>query len=48
MGGKNKGGRETRKPKQEQNKKAKGQTPPSGSVADGKPLPGQHGRSPRS
>jgi hypothetical protein len=28
MSGKNKGGRETRKPKQEQNKKAKGQTPP--------------------
>ena len=34
MGGKNKGGREARKPKQEQNKKAKGQTPPpGGSVA---------------
>lgn len=28
MAGKNKGGRETRKPKQDQNKKAKGQTPP--------------------
>ena len=28
MGGKNKGGRETRKPKQDQNKKVKGQTPP--------------------
>lgn len=27
MSGKNKGGRETRKPKQEQNKKQKGQTP---------------------
>jgi len=27
MAGKNKGGRETRKPKQEQNKKQKGQTP---------------------
>lgn len=27
MGGKNKGGREARKPKQDQNKKAKGQTP---------------------
>jgi hypothetical protein len=27
MAGKNKGGRETRKPKQEQNKKHKGQTP---------------------
>lgn len=33
MASKNKGGRETRKPKQEQNKKVKGQTPsPSGSV----------------
>ena len=28
MGGKNKGGREARKPKQDQNKKPKGQTPP--------------------
>lgn len=28
MGGKNKGGREARKPKQEQNKKVKGQTSP--------------------
>jgi hypothetical protein len=27
MAGKNKGGREARKPKQDQNKKAKGQTP---------------------
>lgn len=27
MAGKNKGGRETRKPKQEQNKPVKGQTP---------------------
>lgn len=27
MSGKNKGGREARKPKQEHNKKAKGQTP---------------------
>lgn len=27
MAGKNKGGRESRKPKQEQNKKVKGQTP---------------------
>lgn len=27
MGGKNKGGREARKPKQDQNKKTKGQTP---------------------
>lgn len=33
MGGKNKGGRETRKPKQEHNKKAKGQTPSPGTVA---------------
>ena len=32
MGGKNKGGRETRKPKQEHNKKQKGQTPPAGGV----------------
>lgn len=32
MGGKNKGGRESRKPKQEQNKKVKGQTPPPASV----------------
>lgn len=28
MAGKNKGGREARKPKQDQNKKEKGQTPP--------------------
>jgi hypothetical protein len=33
MGGKNKGGRETRKPKQEHNKKAKGQTPSPGTIA---------------
>jgi hypothetical protein len=33
MAGKNKGGRESRKPKQEQNKKNTGQTPPSGGVA---------------
>jgi hypothetical protein len=41
MSGKNKGGRETRKPKQEQNKKTKGQTPPTGmaQLADGKPAP---------
>lgn len=32
MGGKNKGGRETRKPKQDQNKKPKGQTPPAGGI----------------
>jgi hypothetical protein len=30
MGSKNKGGREARKPKQDQNKKPKGQTPPPG------------------
>lgn len=30
MSGKNKGGREARKPKQDQNKKVKGQTPPPG------------------
>lgn len=33
MSGKNKGGRETRKPKQEHNKKVKGQTPSPGTVA---------------
>jgi len=32
MAGKNKGGRETRKPKQDQNKKPKGQTPPPGAA----------------
>jgi len=32
MGGKNKGGREARKPKQAQNKKVKGQTPAAGGV----------------
>lgn len=32
MGGKNKGGREIRKPRQDQNKKPKGQTPPQGGV----------------
>ena len=42
MSGKNKGGRETRKPKQEQNKKTKGQTPTAGSMAEAvKPLPHQ-------
>jgi hypothetical protein len=30
MAGKNKGGREARKPKQDQNKKQKGQTPAQG------------------
>jgi len=34
MAGKNKGGREARKPKQEQNKKKKGQTPAGTGVAD--------------
>ena len=33
MSSKNKGGRETRKPKQEQNKKTKGQTPSPGTVS---------------
>lgn len=33
MGGKNKGGREARKPKQEQNKKQKGQTPTARAAA---------------
>ena len=33
MAGKNKGGREAKKPKQEQNKKAKGQTPSATSPA---------------
>jgi hypothetical protein len=37
MSGKNKGGRETRKPKQDQNKKAKGQTPPSTGAAGAAP-----------
>jgi len=35
MSGKNKGGREARKPKQDQNKKTKGQTPSTGSPALG-------------
>ena len=39
MSGKNKGGRETRKPKQEQNKKTKGQTPSPGTVAGAVKLP---------
>ena len=35
MAGKNKGGREARKPKQDQNKKPKGQTPrPTDSAVD--------------
>ena len=32
MAGKNKGGREAKKPKQDQNRKQKGQTPPARSV----------------
>jgi hypothetical protein len=40
MSGKNKGGREVRKPKQDQNKKQKGQTPsPGGVEAAVKPPP---------
>jgi hypothetical protein len=40
MGNKNKSGREVRKPKQDQNKKPKGQTPPpGGSVAAAVPRP---------
>ena len=35
MSGKDKGGREARKPKQDQNKKAKGQTPAPTSAAGG-------------
>ena len=34
MAGKNKGGREAKKPKQDQNKEQKGQTPPARSVLD--------------
>jgi hypothetical protein len=34
MAGKNKGGREAKKPKQDQNKKQKGQPPRAGSVFD--------------
>lgn len=37
MGGKNKGGREARKPKQPQNVKAKGQTPASGAATKAAP-----------
>ena len=49
MGGKNKGGRETRKPKQEHNKKAKGQTPSPGTVAGTVHPPARpHGQSPSS
>lgn len=48
MSGKNKGGRETRKPKQEQNKKTKGQTPSTSGVAEAvKPMP-RAGRRPPS
>jgi hypothetical protein len=44
MASKNKGGRESRKPKQEQNKKKKGQTPSASGVAEAvkhPPRPGQ-------
>lgn len=34
MAGKNKGGREAKKPKQDQNKKQKGQAPRAGSMFD--------------
>lgn len=44
MAGKNKGGRESRKPKQEQNKKKKGQTPSPTGVAEAvKGTPKSHG-----
>jgi hypothetical protein len=43
MAGKNKGGREARKPKQEQNKKQKGQAPkPSDRAADAINHPTSH------
>jgi hypothetical protein len=46
MAAKNKGGRESRKPKQEQNKKKKGQTPSATGVTDAvKPTP-RAGRGP--
>jgi hypothetical protein len=40
MAGKNKGGREARKPKADQNKKAKGQTPGAAPVLDAVNHPG--------
>jgi len=45
MAGKNKGGREARKPKQDKNKKAKGQTPaPRSPTLDGinRTVPAKH------
>ena len=48
MSSKNKGGREARKPKQEQNKKKKGQTPLAGGVAEAVKTPPRPGRSPSS
>jgi hypothetical protein len=44
MSGKNKGGREARKPKQDKNKKAQGQTPPPGGVAAAVQPPVRTGR----
>jgi hypothetical protein len=44
VAGKNKGGRETRKPKQDQNKKPKGQTPPPGGVEATLKPPSRGGR----
>lgn len=41
MAGKNKGGREARKPKAEHNKKVKGQTPPPASALDAFTMGGQ-------
>ena len=45
MAGKNKSGRETRKPKQDKNKKVKGQTPPPSGVASAVQPPSRPGRS---
>jgi hypothetical protein len=46
MAGKNKGGRESRKPKQEQNKKKKGQTPSATGVNEVMKPQSRAGRSP--
>jgi hypothetical protein len=46
MAGKNKGGREARKPKQDQNKKKKGQTPAANSMADAVKTVPRAGRGP--
>ena len=46
MSSKNKGGREARKPKQEKNKKVKGQTPEPGGVAAAMPPQGRAQRQP--